>query len=335
MSGLLHRFIPRVWGHLESHRIKPALYASKWFITIFCYEFPFEFVYRIWDCFLSEGIKFVFRVCLALIKMNEAAILKIGEFEPLMKFMQSIHSTVPDIESLLSKAFDLPLKHVHLEELQEKYDKMKLDKTRKKRRENRGRRDMQQPSIVTRLSQEAHTQNAQNAPNALNGDTLRNGVIDKVDDEDSASELRLSNDEPNGPDLNFEPKTPDDVHSDSQRTSTPNSNGNEAIGICSDTKSPSDEVHFRPQSPSHPEDEEKKEEDLDANCKRYDEGSHSESSQMHSDDSSSDPLASTKEEDHCESAEQQMASTSNATDCANLEANLDEENQNLIQNQMD
>merc|ERR1711972_487626 len=83
------------------------------------------------------------------------------------------------------------------------------------------------------------------------------------------------------------------------------------------------------------EDEEKKEEDLDANCKRYDEGSHSESSQMHSDDSSSDPLASTKQEDHCESAEQQMASTSNATDCANLEANLDEENQNLIQNQMD
>ena len=52
--------------------IIPELYTSKWFITIFCYDFPFDCVLRFWDCYLSEGIKFVFRAGVGLLKTQQS-----------------------------------------------------------------------------------------------------------------------------------------------------------------------------------------------------------------------------------------------------------------------
>ncbi len=45
--------------------------CSQWFITIFTYNFPFAAVVRIWDAFLLEGWKVVFRVALSLLKLHE------------------------------------------------------------------------------------------------------------------------------------------------------------------------------------------------------------------------------------------------------------------------
>ena len=43
----------------------------QWFITVFTYNFHFEFSTRVWDCFLSEGWKVAFRVGLALLKASQ------------------------------------------------------------------------------------------------------------------------------------------------------------------------------------------------------------------------------------------------------------------------
>ena len=37
------------------------MYATHWFVTLFCAQFPFAFVARVWDAFLLEGWKPVFR----------------------------------------------------------------------------------------------------------------------------------------------------------------------------------------------------------------------------------------------------------------------------------
>lgn len=37
------------------------MYCSHWFITIFAYTLPFDHLLRVWDIFLLEGIKIVFR----------------------------------------------------------------------------------------------------------------------------------------------------------------------------------------------------------------------------------------------------------------------------------
>lgn len=54
----------------EMHYV-PQIYASQWFLTLFSVYFPFEVVVRIWDIYLVEGRKTIFRFALAIMKINE------------------------------------------------------------------------------------------------------------------------------------------------------------------------------------------------------------------------------------------------------------------------
>jgi len=47
------------------------MYASQWFLTMFAIYFPIEIVVNLWDIMLVEGRKTIFRVALAILKLNE------------------------------------------------------------------------------------------------------------------------------------------------------------------------------------------------------------------------------------------------------------------------
>jgi hypothetical protein len=74
MQGLLKRKLPKLFEHFEGLGLHPTMYSAQWFITIFTYNFPFSVVVRIWDCFLLEGWKVVFRVALGLLKRHEGVL---------------------------------------------------------------------------------------------------------------------------------------------------------------------------------------------------------------------------------------------------------------------
>eukprot|EP01084_Bolivina_argentea_P123685 219183_1 len=112
---LLSTVAPKIYKHLNSFNITPEFYASQWFLTVFCCDFPFKFVYRIWDIYLFEGIEFVFRISLALVKLNQEKLLKITKFDNMIKYLQSIHQYITDIDKLLKCALDLNLKSDHLQ----------------------------------------------------------------------------------------------------------------------------------------------------------------------------------------------------------------------------
>jgi hypothetical protein len=50
---------------LEAH-----MFASQWFLTLFTAKFPLFMVFHILDLYLSEGTETVFRVAVALLKVN-------------------------------------------------------------------------------------------------------------------------------------------------------------------------------------------------------------------------------------------------------------------------
>ena len=52
------------------------MYASQWFMTIFVVDFPIETVVRIWDIFLIEGRKVIYRIALAVFKIMEKKLLE-------------------------------------------------------------------------------------------------------------------------------------------------------------------------------------------------------------------------------------------------------------------
>jgi hypothetical protein len=58
------------WMHMQREGIHPTMFATEWFMTMFCRGFSFDLVTRVWDIYLAEGsFKIVYRVSLAILKV--------------------------------------------------------------------------------------------------------------------------------------------------------------------------------------------------------------------------------------------------------------------------
>ncbi|XP_026945949.1 carabin isoform X2 [Sagmatias obliquidens] len=68
-TALLRRLLPRVHKHLQQVGVGPLLYLPEWFLCLFARSLPFPTVLRVWDAFLSEGVKVLFRVGLTLVRL--------------------------------------------------------------------------------------------------------------------------------------------------------------------------------------------------------------------------------------------------------------------------
>ena len=64
------------------------MFASQWFMTICIYGFRYSTMVRIWDIFLGEGVKIIFRIALAILKEKEQEILRAVEFEEVLTMIK-------------------------------------------------------------------------------------------------------------------------------------------------------------------------------------------------------------------------------------------------------
>jgi hypothetical protein len=53
--------------------ITVEIFANQWFLTLYSYNFPLNYVFRIWDLFLSEGIDFILTMALAIFCHQQGA----------------------------------------------------------------------------------------------------------------------------------------------------------------------------------------------------------------------------------------------------------------------
>ncbi|XP_072311507.1 TBC1 domain family member 10A [Eucyclogobius newberryi] len=68
LHALLKKVCPVAYRHLENQKLGPVLYMTEWFMCAFSRTLPWASVLRIWDMFLCEGVKILFRVGLVLLK---------------------------------------------------------------------------------------------------------------------------------------------------------------------------------------------------------------------------------------------------------------------------
>ena len=68
LFGLLKKVSPNAYKHLKAQGIEPILYMTEWFLCAFTRTLPWPTVLRIWDMFMCEGIKVLFKVGLVLLK---------------------------------------------------------------------------------------------------------------------------------------------------------------------------------------------------------------------------------------------------------------------------
>ncbi|XP_061492201.1 TBC1 domain family member 2A isoform X2 [Rhineura floridana] len=97
--------LPRLTAHLEQHRIDLGLVTFNWFLVIFVDSLVSDILFRVWDAFLYEGTKVIFRYALAIFKYNEEAILRIQDSLEIYQYFRCFTKTICDGRKLMNIAF--------------------------------------------------------------------------------------------------------------------------------------------------------------------------------------------------------------------------------------
>lgn len=119
---LVQEQLPRLGAHFEREMINPSMYASQWFITVFSYSFPFSLALRIWDVFIYEGMKIVFRVGLALLKTCHDDLVELP-FEKLVQRLKNFAEEDLQPDVLLPLAYSIKVSK-SLDELLLEYESL-------------------------------------------------------------------------------------------------------------------------------------------------------------------------------------------------------------------
>jgi len=65
--ALLKRTSPQAHRHLMKSKVEPLMFMTDWFLCALTRTLKWDTLLRVWDCFLCEGIKVVFKVSLVIV----------------------------------------------------------------------------------------------------------------------------------------------------------------------------------------------------------------------------------------------------------------------------
>ena len=105
LHGLLATREPRLQRHFEKTETDLVMIASKWLLCFFTESLPPESAARVLDAVFSEGFKVWFRVCLAMLKLNESELLKCDSLPDTMQLLQNSFRRMHDADALMRFAF--------------------------------------------------------------------------------------------------------------------------------------------------------------------------------------------------------------------------------------
>ncbi|KAI9534675.1 hypothetical protein NQZ68_010058 [Dissostichus eleginoides] len=95
LYALLRRVSPVAHRHLKKHKLEPVLYMTEWFMCAFSRTLPWASVLRVWDMFLCEGVKILFRVGLVLLKCTLGSQEKLKASQGLYETMELLRAIQP------------------------------------------------------------------------------------------------------------------------------------------------------------------------------------------------------------------------------------------------
>ncbi|KAL3781981.1 hypothetical protein ACHAW5_006071 [Stephanodiscus triporus] len=110
---LLAQFLPKLARQMEEEMIHVSMFVTPWLLTVYTSTFPFDLVVRVWDSFLVEGWKVVYRVMLSLLTHASKDIAELS-FEQILNYFRDFPSTV-DGQTIMANSFRIPLKSKHIQ----------------------------------------------------------------------------------------------------------------------------------------------------------------------------------------------------------------------------
>ena len=105
LKELLEEKCPRLSTHLQAMNVDLSLISFNWFLTAFVDFFPIELMLRVWDTFVSEGSKVLFRYALATFKLFEDDLIKLSDPGPVFDYFRKVPKSRFDPQKVFHIAF--------------------------------------------------------------------------------------------------------------------------------------------------------------------------------------------------------------------------------------
>lgn len=121
LKHLIKQHLPALYAHFEAEHVDVSFFAAQWFMTLYVYHFTFRAVLRVWDIFVCEGWKIIFRVGIALMKWEEATLLTLP-FDMLLPTLKTLHENKQPDE-IIARALKIRMKTEDLMKLRTEFEK--------------------------------------------------------------------------------------------------------------------------------------------------------------------------------------------------------------------
>jgi hypothetical protein len=125
LSRLVADRIPRVANHLKRTDIDFLLFSTRWFMCLFLNSVPMETAFCIWDSFLLEGYKILFRIGITILQSMEKRLLACKDMAQALKLIDQYPKELFDCQSLMKSSFKI-----------RQFSKSKIEKIRQQYRAN-------------------------------------------------------------------------------------------------------------------------------------------------------------------------------------------------------
>lgn len=117
---LINHYLYRLARHFDKENVHVTMYATQWLLTQYTSSFKFDLVFRVWDAFLGEGWKIIYRVMLALLQKYQSQLLKMS-FEEILTFFRELPDRV-DGNQVMDMALKVPLRRKVIAKYEKEWD---------------------------------------------------------------------------------------------------------------------------------------------------------------------------------------------------------------------
>lgn len=122
LDELIFQNLYKLSTKLKKLEFDISSFTMSFFMKLFTTDFPVEVTLRIWDAMFTFGPVMLFRVTLALLKLNETLLLKTESLsECLLLFQNQIVKQCFDVDKLMKTAFKYNISLDKVDTLRKKY----------------------------------------------------------------------------------------------------------------------------------------------------------------------------------------------------------------------
>ncbi|KIR80605.1 hypothetical protein I306_02059 [Cryptococcus gattii EJB2] len=102
LSQIVAQILPKLHAHFLALGVDLASITFGWFLSLFTDCLPVETLFRVWDLFFVEGHDSIFRVAIAILKINEAEICNCKTVGDIFSFISTMTSRLWAADKLIT-----------------------------------------------------------------------------------------------------------------------------------------------------------------------------------------------------------------------------------------